>query len=97
MAGSNDLHPRLIFEVFMIDFQNPNNNGKWQCLPCHTWNENEKTRCSFCSRPRQESEKIAENAPNPDDKLRQQVHQIIEKMDGRALRRLFNWLEDNIL
>jgi len=74
-------------------------NNKWFCPKCSSWNENEKSRCSFCSNPKPIiaviPKAIIEEQNNND--LTQQLHNAIEKMSPQQKRKLFRWLEDNVL
>lgn len=81
----------------MIALQNPNNNGKWHCTRCNTWNEDAKTRCGWCSLSKEEAAKQASQVPDPEARLTTQIHQAIDKLNGPAKRRLWAWLEDTLL
>ena len=75
-------------------------NTKWLCNKCHSWNGGDKTRCSFCSEPRPVQDAQSEmTAPEAvaDDKLTQQLHNIVEKLTPIQKKKLYRWLEDNVL
>lgn len=70
---------------------------KWLCNGCHTTNPDEKPRCGFCGKekPRQFDLNAAEAVE--DDKLGNQLHSIIEKLTPLQRKKLYRYLEDNIL
>ena len=73
--------------------------GKWLCEKCHSNNELSKTRCGFCGNPQPNvSTTTQENQDaEVETKLLQQLHSHIEKMTPLQRRKLYRWLEDNIL
>jgi hypothetical protein len=73
-----------------------NHNGKWQCMGCHTWNDGDKPRCGWCSKPNP-----GVQAASPiDDKharLTQMLHQAVERMSYSQKVKTWNLLENNVL
>ena len=69
---------------------------KWECLKCHTWNENRVTRCSWCSAP-----KLVQGTPVPgndlDARITQLLHNTIEKMSYPQKVKCWKLLEDNVI
>ena len=72
-------------------------NGKWMCLKCHSWNEEDKTRCSFCSAAKPFELKKEESQTATDDKLKQHLHNIVETLSPLQKTKLMRYFEDNVL
>lgn len=72
---------------------------KWLCTRCHSWNSFRTNRCSFCSNPKPgNSDKIAEQQEQEtENKLTQQLHNVIEKMSIPQKKKTLRWFEDNIM
>jgi len=76
-------------------------NGRWFCNKCSSWNEGDKTRCSFCSN----SKPVAVNPvataaaeeANGEAKLTQMLHNIIEKLTPIQKKKTYRFLEDNFI
>ncbi len=73
--------------------------NSWYCPKCKTNNALHVNRCSFCSstKPVVPINKEGVNMDAAAVKLRNDLHQAIEKMDYSRMNRTFRWLEDNIL
>ena len=86
----------------MLDISRTSNQtpqpNKWFCPKCKTWNENEKTRCSWCSAPQPaNTAQVTESANSEDIKITQLLHNTIEKLNYRSKVKLWRWLEDNLI
>ena len=73
--------------------------GKWLCEKCHSNNELSKTRCGLCgnSQPNTALSTQENQDAEVETKLLQQIHNIVEKMTPTQRRKMYRWLEDNIL
>ena len=76
-------------------------NINWLCTKCNTRNSNYITRCSFCSNPRPspEQQKVIEEtvAKKSVDKVKQDLHNAIEKMPANQRNKLWRYVEDNFI
>ena len=68
-------------------------NNRWLCVGCNSWNPKSIPRCSFCSKGRA-SEETSDTAV---EKLTKDLHNTIEKLNPRDRKRMWRWLEDNVL
>jgi len=71
--------------------------GLWRCSKCRTMVKNEYHRCSFCGQTKPKEEELNKPDNSAEIKLTQNIHNCVEKMNYNAKRRMFAWLEDNIL
>ena len=68
---------------------------RWKCNKCQSFNSGTVNRCSFCNTPKTN---INENVINDNDiKLLNTIHNLVEKMTPIQRRKLYRWMEDNIL
>jgi len=71
------------------------NTQEWFCTKCKTWNGDRKDKCSWCGT---KNESVTPTGPAPADiKLTQDLHKAIDKLNIKAKRKLWAWLEDNVL
>jgi hypothetical protein len=68
-------------------------SDRWLCVKCNTWNPGIKSRCGFCSqtKPGAETQDLAL------EKITKDLHNTIEKLTSKDKKRMWRWLEDNVL
>ncbi len=75
-------------------------NTRYVCTKCHSWNDANKGRCGFCGEPSPIPETSIQEDSNIDTntfKLLKDIHQAVEKLTPGQLRKVWRYLEDNML
>lgn len=71
--------------------------NNWYCSNCKTWNDMHKTRCGFCSQGKPENKENVNDISKGVDDLSQKLHNVIDRLTIFQKKKLYHWLEDNII
>jgi len=77
---------------------NLNYNGLWRCGKCRTMVKNEYNRCSFCGAKRiTGSANTNAIAKESDNRVTNNIITAVKRCSPSSKKRLWAWMEDNIL